>query len=514
MFANILLDANQLLLVGLLLAALYVGLNSKRPKPPPGPRGLPLIGNLLDMPTSEDWLQYRKWSEEFKSDVIYLNIFGTHMVVTNTLESTLDLLERRSSKYSSRTRMPMLVELIGMSWSFSFMPYGDTWRAHRRLAAQEFNSPQTIPKYELAFTRNAHGLLRRLLETPEAWKQHFHHQVGAMVIEISYGFEALPKNDPFIDTAEKSFTAIAIAGMPNAFLVDTVPILKHVPSWFPGAGFRRKAIEWRQYSDDTLEAPFKALKEDIANGVDKPSFAQRCLQDMDPKVDSDYQERVIKSSSATMYGAGTDTTVSFLETFVLAMLKNPLVQRRAQAELDSVLGPDRLPTFNDMPALPYLSAVVKECHRWEVVAPLAIPHMLTEDDDYRGWFLPSGTVVIPNSWAILNDPVKYPDPSAFNPERFLKDGKMDPEVQDPELAAFGYGRRVCAGSRVANAFVWLTAGYILASFNIGKAVGSDGLPIEHEVKYFSELARHPEAFECAFTPRSQDTEDMIGSADV
>ncbi|KZP04382.1 hypothetical protein FIBSPDRAFT_405126, partial [Athelia psychrophila] len=177
MFASILLDANQLLLLCLLLVALYVGLNSKRPKHPPGPRGLPLIGNLLDMPTSEDWLQYRKWSEEFsmlntwllsrpklnstkESDVIYLNIFGTHMVVTNTLESTLDLLERRSSKYSSRTRMPMLVELIGMSWSFSFMPYGDTWRAHRRLAAQEFDSSQTIPKYELTFTRNAHGLLR------------------------------------------------------------------------------------------------------------------------------------------------------------------------------------------------------------------------------------------------------------------------------------------------------------------------------------------------------------------
>ncbi|KZP29745.1 cytochrome P450 [Athelia psychrophila] len=510
---NISLDSTQVLVVGLLLVALYIGLNPKRLKYPPGPRGLPLIGNLLDMPTTDDWLQYRQWSKEFKSDIIYLNVCGTQMVVTNTMESTLDLLERRSSKYSSRPRMPMLAELMGFDWSFVLMPYGDTWRAHRRLAAKEFDA-QTIPKYKLAFTRNAHGLLRRLLETPEAWHQHIRHQVGAMIIEVSYGFQALPQNDPFIDTAEKALAAVAIGGMPGAFLVDTVPILKHVPSWFPGAGFKRKAKEWKRYADATLEAPFKALKDDIANGVAKPSFALRCLQDMDPNVDTSYQERVIKCSSAAMYGAGADTTVSFLGTFVLAMLQYPLVQKRAQAELDRVLGPDHLPTFNDMPALPYLSAIVKECHRWEVTVPFAVPHMLTEDDEYRGWLLPSGIMVIPNSWAILNDPAVYPEPSVFNPERFLKDGKIDPDMQDPELAAFGYGRRICPGRRVANAFAWISAGYILASFNVGKAVGSDGMPIEPKVKYLAGLLRHPEAFDCAFIPRSEDTRDMIGSIDL
>ncbi|KZP06538.1 cytochrome P450 [Athelia psychrophila] len=137
-------------------------------------------------------------------------------------------------------------------------------------------------------------------------------------------------------------------------------------------------------------------------------------------------------------------SVSFGGNFVFAMIQYPAVQRRAQAELDSVLGPDRLPTFDDMPALPYLSAITKECHCWEVVLPLAVPHMLAADDEYRGWLLPSGTLVIPNSLnrAILNDPTVYPDPSVFNPERFLKSEKIDPEVQDPQMAVFGYGRRI------------------------------------------------------------------------
>jgi cytochrome P450 len=514
MFINISLNdtVTLLLLAGLLLVALYVDFSSKRSTHPPGPRGLPVIGNLLDMPTNDEWLQYRKWSEEFKSDIIYLNVFGTQIVVTNTLQSTLDLLEKRSSKYSGRPRIPM-AELMGLEWSFILMPYGDEWRAHRRLAAKGFDA-HVIPKYNLTFTRNAHDLLRRLLESPEAWHEHVRHQVGAMIIEVSYGLDVLHKNDPFIESADKAAATFAMAIKPGAFLVNTVPILKYVPSWFPGAGFQRKAKEWKRYDDAVLEAPFKALQEEIANGAARPSFAQRCLQDMDPKIATAYQERVIKGTSAAMYGGGSDTSVSFLATFVLAMLKYPSVQRRAQAELDSVLGPDRLPTFDDMPDLPYLAALVKECHRWEVVLPLAIPHMLTADDEYRGWFLPSGTLVIPNSWAILNDPNVYPEPSVFKPERFLKDGKIDPDVQDSELAVFGYGRRICPGRRLANAFTWLSTGYVLASFTVEQAVASDGMPIEPTVKYCSGTIRHPDTFECAFTPRSEDTRDMIGSAYV
>lgn len=86
-----------------------------------------------------------------------------------------------------------------------------------------------------------------------------------MIIEISYGFEALPKNDPYIDTAEKGLATVAIAALPGAFLVDTIPLLKFIPSWVPGARFKKQAKEWKQYADDTLEAPFRTLKQDIVS---------------------------------------------------------------------------------------------------------------------------------------------------------------------------------------------------------------------------------------------------------
>ena len=73
----------------------------------------------------------------------------------------------------------------------------------------------------------------------------------------------------------------------------------------------------------------------------------------------------------------------------------PEVQRQAQEELDMVVGPSRLPTYDDCEVLPYVNAVLMECMRWFPVVPLAIPHRLTTDDYYEGYFIPAGTVVIP-----------------------------------------------------------------------------------------------------------------------
>ena len=124
------------------------------------------------------------------------------------------------------------------------------------------------------------------------------------------------------------------------------------------------------------------------------------------------------------------------------MLTHTEVQRQAQAEIDTLLGSERLPTFADQEHLPYLSAVLKECLRWQVGVSLAIPHLVTEDDEYKGYLIPKGAIIMANSWQILNDPEAYPDPSMFKPERFLKGRKIDSSVRDPSIAAFGYGRRV------------------------------------------------------------------------
>jgi Cytochrome P450 len=97
----------------------------------------------------------------------------------------------------------------------------------------------------------------------------------------------------------------------------------------------------------------------------------------------------------------------------------PEVQKKAQAEIDAVIGPNRLPDFQDRPSLPYINAVVKESSRWNLVLPLGrifviiilvdtiltisegVPHMSTTDDEYNGFYIPKGTVLICNAWLVL-----------------------------------------------------------------------------------------------------------------
>lgn len=132
--------------------------------------------------------------------------------------------------------------------------------------------------------------------------------------------------------------------------------------------------------------------------------------------------------------------------FILQMVLNPDIQHRAQADLDAVLGPPdspsfRLPTFKDRPNLPYIEALTKECLRWHPSAPSGVPHASIAEDEYRGWRIPKGSIILPNAWGMLRDDKIYSDPYTFKPERFLA-VKGRPAEPDPSISGvFGFGKR-------------------------------------------------------------------------
>jgi cytochrome P450 len=154
--------------------------------------------------------------------------------------------------------------------------------------------------------------------------------------------------------------------------------------------------------------------------------------------------------------AGSDTTSSTLLSFLLAMIKHPETLKKAQDDVDKICGASRSPTSDDIQDLPYLRACMDETLRWRPVAAGGIPHMLTQDDIYEGYFLPKGTVFLANTWAIHRDEDEYARPDEFIPERFLnnKFGTKNPVGDRPEdhrreTYGFGAGRRVCPGQRLA-----------------------------------------------------------------
>ena len=123
------------------------------------------------------------------------------------------------------------------------------------------------------------------------------------------------------------------------------------------------------------------------------------------------------------------------------MVLNPKAMKKAQEELDRVVGKEELPDYSHKERLPYIDALVKEVLRWNPPLPISLPNRAMQDDVYRGRLIPAGAIVIQNVWAICRDRSIYPDPETFNPDRFLKDGKINPLIFNPEDRVFGTGRR-------------------------------------------------------------------------
>lgn len=407
----------------------------------------------------------------------------------------------------------MLRELMGWDFAVGFMPYGSNWRAHRRLFQQTLNARAALG-FRPQVLNAARGFLRRLLDKPEDFMTHFRYMAGRIIMSITYGIDTLPERDPYVTAAEDALHAVVMAAIPGTFLVDSLPFLKYVPAWFPGAGFQRKASEWKVLARRMVDMPYETATRLIADGSYRPSFTSSNLGRIGPEQDVASQQRIVKNAAGTMYAAGSDTTVSAIATFILGILLNPEAQRKGQAEVDGVLNQERLPTFDDEESMPYVTAIVKEVLRWRNVTPIAIPHLLEADDVYRGYRLPAGSVVVPNTWAMLHDEVTYPDPFSFKPDRFMKEGQLDLTVEDPAIAAFGFGRRICPGRHLAYASVWITVASILAAFEITKAVDEDGMVIEPNDKVQPGLVCMPEAFKCSIKPRSKETEVLICNSEV
>ena len=169
------------------------------------------------------------------------------------------------------------------------------------------------------------------------------------------------------------------------------------------------------------------------------------------------------------------------------MIAHPEIQKRAQDELDAVVGRSRAPTFADSPNLPYIQALVKESLRWRPALPLGIPHATTEDDWYEGMFIPKGTICMVNLWQCHHDPESYgPDASSFNPERFLDEhGRLIPgpvETRDDGHSTYGFGRRACVGKHAANDLLFITMATVLWAARLEHARDENGkmIPVDTE----------------------------------
>lgn len=470
---------------------------------PPGPKGLPLIGNVLDMPSGQEWLTFSKWGERW-GDICSVTVFGQPIIVLNSAKTAFDLLDRRSSIYSDRPVLEMAGNLIGWKNTLVLIPYGDRFRRFRRLFHGVIGSRTTMSKFWAIEEVETRRFLRRVLTKPGDLAAHVRHTAGAIILRISHGYEVKDENDLFVALADTATKQFSLATAPGAYLVDVIPALRHLPIWFPGAGFLRTAKEWASTLSEMVDQPFNFVKRDVAAGTAPISFVS-CLLNNKP-IDSE-EEFDIKWSAASLYSGGADTTVSAIYSFFLAMALHPETAKKAQLEIDTIIGNDRLPSFEDRPYLPYVDALCKEVLRWNAVVPTGVPHRVTQDDTYHGFLIPEGSLVIANIWQILHDPKIYTDPDLFDPDRFIPSESRSAET-DPRTLCFGFGRRICPGLHLADASVFISCAMALAVFDISKCV-ENGVTIEPVHENTSGTISHPKPFKCSIKPRSEKAVTLI-----
>ncbi|KAG8928006.1 hypothetical protein FRC01_006592 [Tulasnella sp. 417] len=372
---------------------------------------------------------------------------------------------------------------MGMDYLPGFSGYNAHWRRQRAHLKQSLSVAVIKRDYSALLETKARQYLTHCSARPEESVASLNRYMGELIIELTYGRLA---NEDSGDYVERSAAILqAVIQVTQGHVVDLLPFLKYLPSWLPGMGFKRYAAKWSKEIEDTRRAAFETARETALSGDPNlpPSYIinkLRALYNAEGKLKDakavEEEERAIDHSGFT----GVDTSESTLESLVLAMALFPSVQEKVHAELDRIVGQDRLPTFEDQQALAYLHAVVLETLRWHPVGTVGLPHTSLTDDTYQGYFIPKETAVIVNVWGISRNTKYYSNPSAFYPERFTK---PIPEL-DPRRFAFGFGRRICPGNDLAFQSIWILAASILWGFEI-RMTQSDAAALREDTNKFS-----------------------------
>ncbi|RAR10637.1 cytochrome p450 [Stemphylium lycopersici] len=484
---------------------------------PPGPVPIPFLGNRLQLPQSKPWIQFQQWSQKY-GPIFTIWIGRKPTVVLSDPHIAAELLEKRSAKYSSRPRMVAMGEILWDNASILVQPYGKEWSVRRKLLHQAL-TPRALRLYKPVQTAEASRLCCQLLEGPANWEKLLERFTSSIVFCVAYGHRIDSLNARVIRQRFQFMHVAASLNVPGKYLVESFPILKHVPDalapWKADIKARgREEAAANMALVDTVRSDLARTK---SQGEDIPDSLCKLLLEQREKEHIPLSDRDFSYIPASLFGAGSDTTASTLCTALLALVTHPEVLDAAHKELDAVTGRARSPTFDDETSLPYIRALVKEVLRWRPVAVLGgTPHASTEDDVYNGYYIPSGTTVLGNSWAInLNDEY-YPDPHHFDPTRFLDEalaerakaatprtGKLHPAKAGH--SSFGWGRRICPGAGLAENSLFIAFAKILWAFDIRPKPGA-----QYDTFAYTEgFNIRPRKFECEIRVRSRAHEEVL-----
>ncbi|KAI9225909.1 MAG: cytochrome P450 [Piptocephalis tieghemiana] len=436
----------------------------------PGPPGLPFIGNLHQV-TSDPCVQFTQWAKQY-GDVFFLRMGSVDWMIVNSPQAMHDVLVKQGATFANRPHQELAVNILSDGQKGVVLSnYEAEMRIRRKILIKSL-SKMAVKGYTGLMTFEARDVCRALLREDRA-----HGPLGAPVHEVflwhnlnitlslTFGTRLASYLDPRV---EKHSTSIQVGFQsidPFFYPGDLLPILR------PFLGSKRKIIQdvhewWIRFRRQAFDQ-YLTNRDRVDAAI--PTTLCRNL------ADAIEANEITLSHAYILLGevmAGGLHTSSFsLTWFTQLLAAHPKVQAKAHAEIDRVIGRNRMPTLEDIPHLPYFRCLLQEVLRFRGPFVFNLPHAAMEDTVYRGFEVKKGTWVIPNLHAAHGQLSKQKDAEEFRPERWQTSSKSLAEETlgsqgSRENWAFGGGRRLCVGLHVADTNLSLTCLHLLWSFTL------------------------------------------------
>ncbi|KAL1721921.1 cytochrome P450 [Schizophyllum commune] len=494
------MSASTLALATLVSVVLYRALRtgSRERGLPPGPPTSPVLGNILQVPTKDVFQRFTEWAREF-GEIYSIKVGPSTIVVLSSPAALRDVLDKQSAYTSDRPPHP-IADTVTDGWNLFLCRYSDRWRGLRKVAQTLLAS--TVVKHYLPLQEaESTQLVFDLLNTPDKFFDHIQRFSNSIVTAIIFG-----KRVPRLETP----SAVAITEITTLwdhFLgpgatppVDAFPFLLWIPDFL--APWMQQAKKIRKMQRALYLQFFDECQQRV-DANDGEFFMANVIRD---KVNHGLGRDQMSLLAGSMYEAGSETSALFLQALVILLATHPEVQEKAQAELNSVVGQERLPVHEDGEKLPYVRAIVQETHRLKTLVPMSLPHRAIRDVHYKGYLIPEGATIFGNlcTW--------------FNPDRYiLTEHGTKPGVDDSDFKAsfvFGTGRRICPGMHLAPTTAILATMKLLWAFEFSPAVDpATGKEIPLDVHaHHGGIAAGPPRYKCDIHCRSPARAEKIKNA--
>ncbi|MFB6140303.1 MAG: cytochrome P450 [Halosimplex sp.] len=399
---------------------------------PPGPGGVPVVGNLFQF-VRDQYGFIERCAREY-GDLAYYEVVGTSFYQVNSPEGIEHVLVQNNQNY---VKGEIFQESLGPVLGNGLLnSEGEFWRRQRHLIGPAFE-PDRIAEY-------AQTMVDRTEETAARWRDGAVRDVNDDMMELTLEIvaDALFGVDVGHDVETVAQGLEVVMNYQEGFSADLLPV--DLPT--PGRIRLERAI------DDLETVVYRIIDERARNPGD--DVVSRML-DVEDEAGEGMSREQIRDEVMTLLLAGHETTALALTFTFFLLAQHPRVEETLRAELDETLGGDP-PTVTDMGDLPYLEQVVKESMRLYPPVPGIIREAKARDQ-IAVYAIPGGSTISINQWTVHRDPEHYDDPMAFRPERWTD------EMEDglPRLAYFPFsaGPRRCVGDR----FAMLEARVVLAT---------------------------------------------------